>query len=351
MPKYIGLLIGFFLILFGLFTIAEALIFPPIIVFNLFFIITGIYVLVKCSHRLATTIIIAIIIIGFSIYYLNVPYKGVKIIQTDLGNKIEERVSLNSFGTYQLPNTSDGINLLITRGNRLYGVKTTDDFTHTNIVKTTMKYQDSEGIGTSLNKLILGCNTSIFTCFILEPMYDYQSYRYFPAQITSYQYNTQTFSLVYLLTNDTHFPSGLFSVDIFSTQAMITTSDNNSPNAINNVYVLDIPSGNLQQTSKIANLVPLETISFIKTDPNYLYNEFKKGIPSGDKEIKVFDKSDCGAGGLTGCSSSITIYINGRFHNNFSCHNCGVRFAGKKAGYLYLLIVENYRVKIGKIKI
>lgn len=347
MLKFIGLITGLLLLIFGLVTAFEALIFPPIIIINLLLIIAGIYLINKYSHRIVVGIISTLVIIGMFFYYISQPYKGIKIIQTDLGPKIEENQATNGTGVYVIPDYTNGMHILVTRGNRLYGVNSNSEYKETSVAKTVLNIQDNGYIGDHIGKLVLGCNLQAYTCFILDFTFDHPSSNYSPAKIIGYNYFTQTFSNVYTFPTNLQNPLLVHTIIKYPDSAIViisTISDN-----VN--YLVNFQNAQVSQVDKIPDKQGGKELTFLVRDQNYFANNKYLGLVSGDSVWTVVSKSECGGGGLTGCDTSVSVLKNDKQEKIFNCHNCSAYYMGRLQNKLLLLIEENLKFKIGEIEI
>ncbi|MDP1721880.1 MAG: hypothetical protein Q8L37_01595 [Candidatus Gottesmanbacteria bacterium] len=355
MRKFIVFITGLVLVIIGLVTLFEAVIIPMVMPYTLFLIITGIYLIKKYSYRVAVGIIILVVIIGAYVYYMSNPnigaYKGVKIIKTDLGPKIEENQATNGTGVYVIPDYINGLHILLTRGNRLYGINSNTGYKKTNVVSTILEIQDEGYIGNNIGKFMLGCDQLSHTCFILDFRYNYSlNYAnlpyYSPVKIISYNYFTQIFSTIYTFQSGLQEPRLINKIIKYPSAATIIINSD-----LDNLYYNVIfQTAQVNNINKIPDLQGNTELTFLVKDQNYFTNNKYPGLISGDSTWTVVTKSECASGGMGGCDNVVSIFKNDNLKNVFNCHNCSVFYMGKLQNKLLLLIQENLKFKIGEIE-
>jgi hypothetical protein len=301
------------------------------------------------SISIAISIVIAII--GFSFYYISKPYKGVKIIQTDLGPKIEENPAANATGVFVIPDNSDEMHILLTRGNRLYGINSNTAYQKTSVVNTTLEIEDNGYISDDIGKFVLGCYQPSRTCFILDFTFNYPfNYpnppNYSPAKIISYNYFTQTFSTIFTFPPKPQKPQLINEIIKYPNSAILSISSN-----ADELYTIDFRNSQVSQIEKVPEMQGGKKLTFLKKDQNYYSNEKYPGLVSGDSVWTVASKSECAAGGLTGCDTSVSVLENDKLKKTFNCHNCNVFYIGNSQNKLLLLIEEYLKFKVGEMAI
>lgn len=274
-------------------------------------------------------------------------FGGITFIQSDLSNYIEGTISGYSY-TYIIPDSSNGLNTLITRNDTLFGVNTKDKFKNT-------KYSSIPFTGFNIDKQVLGCNIKTKTCYILQLKYlDYPYYQ--PTNILSYQYDTQTFSTIYTFNQE--LPEIVTFIDKASKQTVIASKLNYQSSTpgftqTTQYFILNIETGSVV-VEKNYNSVPKQNythLSFDKNDENFILKGTENGVLTGDELFGFLDKTTCAGGGFGGCDTKVTIYEYKTKISSFTCHNCMVRYLGKDADDIFLLIIDDIETKIGSMKI
>lgn len=278
-------------------------------------------------------------------------YKNVTFVPIDMKKKLgldSNYTYSNQVGTFLIPNTPGELNLLISMEKKLYGIKTKNEFIDVQSV------MEKETFGASspsiyLSKFVLGCNNTSSTCFILE--YKYLDYKkYIPVRILSYNYRELTFSTQYEFDQKPSNPDTIYKISKYLTHAIVITSDLRLNSNSKNFFIIDFNSGRINKTVNMDITAPLESVTFSEEDVDFFAKDQLHDTESGDSEYRVIEKTDVGSG-MFGSDSTISIFNKDSMIRTFNCHNCNVRYAGKNSKYIFLLINEDNKLKIGKMQL
>lgn len=297
------------------------------------------------------TAILTLLYSGYFLFGLgmniNNKFEGITFIPTDFDRAVQGTITGYSY-TYVIPDVSNELRVLVTRGDALLGVNTSDGFKKTKVVSTPF-------IGPNIAKQVLGCNLITKICYILQIKYfDFTDYQ--PINILSYQYDVQKFSTIYTFNQE--LPERVVFIDKIPNQAVIASKLNYKSSApgfmqTTKYFVLNIDNGSVsiitgyELNQKEKNV----RISFDANDNDFIFKGTKNGMSTGDEIFDIVDYVYNMGGTFSGTDSKISIYKNKNLVTSFNCHNCMARYLGKNFNDIFLLIMEDLKIEIGKVSL